>query len=72
MELKRNAECKAKLHITIKKLTKDTLKKDLYLRKNPPLRGVIEVEIVHSHTTTTADALKMLRVNDGVNIHFSF
>ncbi|XP_042912565.2 uncharacterized protein [Parasteatoda tepidariorum] len=63
---KRNAACNAKLHIIVKNVTKNIVKKDIFLRQKPALRGEIKIGICHSHSTTSAEALRMLRVNDEV------
>ncbi|XP_071041587.1 uncharacterized protein [Parasteatoda tepidariorum] len=70
---KRCAECKAKLQIIVKKVTRDTIKKDTYLRRKPILRGLIRVNVCHSHSTASAEALRMLRVNDEVkNLFYGY
>ncbi|GFX13259.1 transposable element Tcb2 transposase [Trichonephila clavipes] len=61
---KRNADCKAKLCIVVKKITKATKKKDKYLKYDIPLVGEVKISLLHSHNTTSAETLRMLRVND--------
>lgn len=68
----RNAECKAKLKITIKKVTKSTMRTDKFLVHNPPLTAEVNLNLNHSHNTASAEALRMLRVNDKVYIFFLF
>ncbi|GFV45680.1 SWIM-type domain-containing protein [Trichonephila clavipes] len=63
---RRNADCKAKLSIVIKKITKATKKKDKYLKYDIPLVGEVKISLLHSHNTTSAETLRMLRVNDEV------
>ncbi|GFS96019.1 SWIM-type domain-containing protein [Trichonephila clavipes] len=63
---RRNADCKAKLSIVIKKITKGTKKKDKYLKYDIPLVGEVKISLLHSHNTTSAETLRMLRVNDEV------
>jgi len=41
------------LIIKIKLLTKDTLKKDKYLKQNPPLCGIITLNRQHNHNVDT-------------------
>ncbi|GFY70884.1 uncharacterized protein LOC108736369 isoform X1 [Trichonephila inaurata madagascariensis] len=62
----RTADCKAKLSIVIKKITKGTKKNDKYLKYDMPLVGEVKISLLHSHNTTSAETLRMLRVNDEV------
>ncbi|GFT96903.1 SWIM-type domain-containing protein [Trichonephila clavipes] len=62
---RRNAVCIAKLSIVIKKITKGTKKNDKYLKYDIPLVGEVKISLLHSHNTS-AETLKMLRVNDEV------
>ncbi|GFR09899.1 SWIM-type domain-containing protein [Trichonephila clavata] len=67
---KRNADCKAKLSIVIKKITKATKKTDKYLKYDMPLVGEVKISLLHTHNTTSAETLRMLRVNDEVSQQF--
>ncbi|GFU35394.1 SWIM-type domain-containing protein [Trichonephila clavipes] len=58
---RRNADCKAKLSIVIKKITKGTKEKDKYLKYDIPLDGEVKISLLHSHNTTSAETLRMLR-----------
>ncbi|GFV19103.1 SWIM-type domain-containing protein [Trichonephila clavipes] len=62
---RRNAVCTAKLSIVIKKITKGTKKNDKYLKYDIPLVGEVKISLLHSHNTS-AETLRMLRVNDEV------
>lgn len=58
----RNKACPAKLEIKIKKITKDTKKKDAYIGKNsPPLPAIIIITESHNHVTETFDSMRFLR-----------
>ncbi|GFQ92710.1 SWIM-type domain-containing protein [Trichonephila clavata] len=63
---KRNADCKAKLSILIKKITKATKKTDKYLKFDVPLVGKVKISLFHTHNTTSAETLRMRRVDDEV------
>ncbi|GFQ88607.1 SWIM-type domain-containing protein [Trichonephila clavata] len=67
---KRNADCKAKLSIVIKKITKATKKTDKYLKYDMPLVGEVKISLLHTHNTTSAETLRMLRVYDEVHQQF--
>ncbi|GFR00610.1 hypothetical protein TNCT_105181 [Trichonephila clavata] len=67
---KRNADCKAKLSIVIKKITKATKKTDKYLKYDMPLVGEVKISLLHTHNTTSAETLRMLRVNNEVRQQF--
>ncbi|GFQ94701.1 SWIM-type domain-containing protein [Trichonephila clavata] len=67
---KRNADCKAKLSIVIKKITKATKKTDKYLKYDMPLVGEVKISLLHTHNTTSAETLRMLRVYDEVRQQF--
>ncbi|GFT65358.1 SWIM-type domain-containing protein [Trichonephila clavipes] len=43
-----------------------TKKKDKYLKYDIPLVGEVKISLLHSHNTTSAETLRMLRVNDEV------
>ncbi|KAM7294546.1 hypothetical protein ISCGN_024052 [Ixodes scapularis] len=58
---RRNAACMARLDVKLKKLTKDTRKNDAYLRRDVPLVAVIRIDSRHTHSTQSADALRLLR-----------
>ncbi|GFR10152.1 hypothetical protein TNCT_208071 [Trichonephila clavata] len=60
--------CKAKLSIVIKKITKATKKTDKYLKYDIPLVGEVKISLLHTHNTTSAETLRMLRVNDEVQL----
>lgn len=53
--------CMARLDIKIKLVTKDTKKKDPYLRLPVPLVAVIRIDARHTHSLESADALRLLR-----------
>ncbi|GFQ79228.1 SWIM-type domain-containing protein [Trichonephila clavata] len=67
---KRNADCKAKLSIVIKEITKATKKTDKYLKYDMPLVGEVKISLLHTHNTTSAETLRMLRVYDEVRQQF--
>lgn len=58
---RRNAACMARLDVKREKLTKGTRKNDAYLRRDVPLVAVIRVDSRHTHSTQSADALRLLR-----------
>lgn len=62
---KRDQKCKAKLDIKIKKITKDTRKKDPYIGENdPPLPAIVKITGSHSHHTNTFDSMRFLRPDE--------
>ncbi|KAH7969419.1 hypothetical protein HPB52_017830 [Rhipicephalus sanguineus] len=58
---RRNAGCMASLDIKIKKLARGTKQNDAFLRKEVPLVAVIRIDSRHTHSTQSADALRLLR-----------
>ncbi|KAG0419677.1 hypothetical protein HPB47_003945 [Ixodes persulcatus] len=58
---RRNAACMARLDVKIKKLSKGSKQNDPYLRRDVPLATVIRMNTQHSHSTQSADALRLLR-----------
>ncbi|KAL3240941.1 hypothetical protein MRX96_047869 [Rhipicephalus microplus] len=57
----RNAKCMAKVDVKIKLVTFDTKRRDKYLQREVPLSAVIRIDDRHSHSTDSADALRLLR-----------
>ncbi|KAL3246969.1 hypothetical protein MRX96_057323 [Rhipicephalus microplus] len=57
----RNAKGMAKVDVKIKLATFDTKRRDKYLQREVPLSGVIRIDDRHSHSTDSADALRLLR-----------
>lgn len=60
---KRNQVCQAKVDIKIKKVNKDTRKKDPFLCRPVPLPAIVKLTVPHSHATKSAEALRMLRAS---------
>ncbi|KAL3183405.1 hypothetical protein MRX96_000363 [Rhipicephalus microplus] len=56
----RNAKCMAKVDVKIKLATFDTKRRDKYLQREVPLSAVIRIDDRHSHSTDSADALRLL------------
>lgn len=57
----RNAKCMAKVDVKIKLVTFNTKHRDKYLQREVPLSAVIRIDDRHSHSTDSADALRLLR-----------
>ncbi|KAL1426230.1 hypothetical protein MTO96_018355 [Rhipicephalus appendiculatus] len=57
----RNANCMAKVDVKIKLVTPNTKRNDKYLQREVPLPAVIRIDDRHSHSTDSADALRLLR-----------
>ncbi|XP_075737178.1 uncharacterized protein LOC142776763 [Rhipicephalus microplus] len=57
----RNAKCMAKVDVKIKLFTFNTKHRDKYLQREVPLSAVIRIDDRHSHSTDSADALRLLR-----------
>ncbi|KAH8028364.1 hypothetical protein HPB51_016187 [Rhipicephalus microplus] len=51
----------AKVDVKIKLATFDTKRRDKYLQREVPLSAVIRIDDRHSHSTDSADALRLLR-----------
>ncbi|KAL1480332.1 hypothetical protein MTO96_051118 [Rhipicephalus appendiculatus] len=58
---RRDAGCMARLDIKIKNLTRGTKQKDASLRRDIPLVAVLRIDSRHTHSTQSADALRLLR-----------
>ncbi|KAL3221920.1 hypothetical protein MRX96_029103 [Rhipicephalus microplus] len=56
----RNAKCMAKVDVKIKLVTFNTKHRDKYLQREVPLSAVIRIDDRHSHSTDSADALRLL------------
>ncbi|XP_075752371.1 uncharacterized protein LOC142818051 [Rhipicephalus microplus] len=56
-----NAKCMAKVDVKIKLVTFDTKRRDKYLLREVLLSAVIRIDDRHSHSTDSADALRLLR-----------
>ncbi|KAH8025494.1 hypothetical protein HPB51_008980 [Rhipicephalus microplus] len=56
----RNAKCMAKVDVKIKLATFDTKRRDKYLQREVPLSAVIRIDDRHSHSTDSADSLRLL------------
>ncbi|KAE8741224.1 hypothetical protein FOCC_FOCC013258 [Frankliniella occidentalis] len=67
---KRNWNCKAQLDIRIKLLTKETKKRDDFLKQEDPLQGIITVSHTHSHNTETFTAWRCLRAGNDLRQKF--
>lgn len=52
------------IDIKIKKCNKATRKNDLFLKEDPPLAGVVKMNIIHNHAVDTCGSLKLLRMDD--------
>ncbi|KAH6944156.1 hypothetical protein HPB50_002087 [Hyalomma asiaticum] len=57
----RNANCMARLDVKIKLVTYSTIRTDKYLRRDVPLPAIIRIDARHSHSTQSAEALRLLR-----------
>ncbi|PSN34361.1 hypothetical protein C0J52_07832 [Blattella germanica] len=66
----RSTDCKAKIDIKIKKLNRNTKRKDKYLRRDPPLSAVMHVELKHNHHLQCDSVLKYLRISEEVTEQF--
>lgn len=67
-ESTRDTLCKASLDILLKKNNKNTRKNDFYLKKDPPLCDVVQLNLSHNHPINSCDALKNLRVSEEVSM----
>ncbi|KAH8040161.1 hypothetical protein HPB51_009539 [Rhipicephalus microplus] len=56
-----NSECMAKFDVKIKLVTPNTKPSYKYLQRELPLPAVIQIDDKHSHSTDSADALRLLR-----------
>ena len=61
----RNAECTAKLRIAVKKIAAES---DKFMKMDPPLTGVVRLDLQHSYNLTATAALGMLRTDEQVYI----
>ncbi|KAE8743392.1 hypothetical protein FOCC_FOCC010997 [Frankliniella occidentalis] len=66
----RNYNCTAKLDIKIKKLTKDTKKKDPYLRGQTPFCGVVTVTDIHNHHKNVSSITQFFRPEEKLRAQF--
>jgi hypothetical protein len=64
------ANCPAFIDIEIKKLTKDTIKKDPHLRGSNPLTARINIHAVHNHSTQTTTWLTRLHPSEATKRKF--
>ncbi|XP_077486825.1 uncharacterized protein LOC144098184 [Amblyomma americanum] len=53
--------CPAFVDIKIKNITRDTRKRDPFLKRDTPLRAIVKVRDDHNHALDCADALRLLR-----------
>lgn len=66
----KNAQCESFIDASIKNVTKDTVKRDSFLKMEPPLTCVLKMNLSHRHDTECADALRRLDVLPEVIIIF--
>ena len=66
----RSTDCKAKIDIKVKKLNRNTKRKDKYLRRDPPLSAIIHLELKHNHHVQCNSVLKYLRISQEVTEEF--
>lgn len=66
----RSTDCKAKIDIKVKKLNRNTTRKDKYLRRDPPLSAVMHLELKHNHHIQCDSVLKYLRISQNVTEEF--
>ncbi|KAL5246125.1 hypothetical protein ACI65C_013533 [Semiaphis heraclei] len=64
----KNTECQARIDVKIKLTTKDTCKKDKYIKDGFP--AIIIFINEHNHTISSAEALSFLKANNEVRLQF--
>lgn len=69
-ESQRSTDCKAKIDIKVKKLNRNTKRKDKYLRRDPPLSAVMHLVLKHNHHVQCNSVLKYLRISQEVTEEF--
>ncbi|KAH8037563.1 hypothetical protein HPB51_013449 [Rhipicephalus microplus] len=57
----RNAKCMAKVDVKMKLVAFNTKRRDKYLQRKVPLSAVIRIDDRQSHSTDSADAVRLLR-----------
>ncbi|KAE8741649.1 hypothetical protein FOCC_FOCC012852 [Frankliniella occidentalis] len=67
---KRNWNCHAQLDFKIKLITKETRKRDSFLKKENPLQAIITVSSFHSHNTETFTAWRCFRAKNDIRQTF--
>jgi len=63
-------QCPAQMTLEIKLETPNTKKKDTFLCENPPLKGVVEINAVHNHSTQTTAFLTRLHPSQATKRKF--
>ena len=65
---KKDAGCKTFIDVRFKKINKDTIRNDIFLKPPEPLSCIIKINLVHTHSTENADVLRRLSVTPEVRI----
>lgn len=67
----KNAQCESFIDASIKNITKGTVRKDSFLKMEPPLTCLLRINLNHTHDTESANALRQLDVlPEVINIFF--